>query len=55
MKIDDYIKRYNRQLSIAGGIVIILAVYGVFWMEAANADYYEPAEGNGGGGGDFPG
>jgi len=51
MKIDDYIKKFNKQLSIVGAIVIIIAVYGVFAMEAANADYYEPGEGSGGGGG----
>ncbi len=51
MKIDDYIKKYNQVISIVGGIIIIAAVYGVFAMEAANADYYEPGDGGGGGGG----
>jgi len=51
MKIDDYIKKYKQLISIIGAIVIIVAVYGVFAMEAANADYYKAGDGDGGGGG----
>jgi hypothetical protein len=55
MKIDDYIKKYNQQISIIGAIAIISAVYTVFAIEAANADYWEapPEEGKGGDGNDI--
>ncbi|HID73635.1 MAG TPA: hypothetical protein EYP43_01140 [Thermoplasmata archaeon] len=48
MKLDDYIKRYKKPISILGAITIITSVYIVFWAEAANADYWEGENGNSG-------
>ena len=48
MKLEDYIKRYKKPISILGAITIITSVYIVFWAEAANADYWEGENGNSG-------
>ena len=49
-KIEAYINKHKKEISLIGAIMIILSVYGVFYVEAANADYYEGEEGGGGGG-----
>lgn len=43
-KLDDYIKKHKRPISIIGTIVIISAIYAVFYIEAAYANYYEGVE-----------
>ena len=54
MKIDAIIKKYQKPISFFGAIGIVTAVYIVFAIEAANADYWDggdsgpkpPAEGD---------
>ncbi|MCI0497822.1 MAG: hypothetical protein L0Z54_05985 [Thermoplasmata archaeon] len=45
MKIEAVIKKYQKPISFFGAIAIVSAVYIVFAIEAANADYYDGDDG----------